>query len=879
MPTGEKLPKITANEKGVTVSGHKEGVTVNNNYKTEIHIHGSAPESHPTTTVTEPQRIVFFSTQRKRLEKIEKHRARMQEAVKALREKEGKQDNKESPNVESPKAETAGAAATQTPNAAPKTESAPEKTTEKLKPLRDKGIEEVMEKMKARNVAEASASTPKPAAEKKPDAFTPDENRLLRLALASRGPEAMRELQKQLQLDKGEKIDGKLGKRTNQERRAKAMEQAEKMLTAEGAYFVALKEFHRTKGFHSVIGDKFNPDGRMLPPNVQALKDAWIASRSSYAEFMRNSAEDSHRKRHERYTGKTAELLTDRVMERYQRRFMVKEVVLGAEKAEQRARLEGLSTRDKKGIEKFFDKYQKGISKGLRIFGTGAMITMGMAAGISGSPIVGIGALLFGGASAFSLYKAAKAKDGSEEKKKWERRAQLTSFAGIFGWVGDKLIRGGHSLNKTVDKAHQTLEKREGLGDLTSVQNMKNIAHERKRATQAEEVVEADARMGRLAGSLIGGAAVGGALHGHLGLGGGFEHHKTVSELSIGEHAGGHTIYDGERLLGHFANKLHNHHFPGGHVPKSVQAFEKLLHVKGHKGFAWSAGENRASKLLGFEGPNGSVVMQPHDSLKLLDNGDIILHRPGHPEMDTLIMDSQGNPHQIDTFVWHQAPVGHHAPGSPTHEMHEGHDMSAAASNDTSHDHDDVALNNEQHQKDLAEDAARHYTQPPTSTHIPVQSTVSQPENAASTQQAYENFKHNFAELKAEHQAERAAEHTAPPHSEVMSAVAAHQPPHAPDLGPIVQPPPHIIQGSEHAVATDNGHIEAESAATFHAEPGSVAAWNQARVAPAGTEVPYISHVDPSGPHWNSWVSDGKGQVHEILGVDSANGKHLPPAA
>lgn len=679
------------------------------------------------------------------------------------------------------------------------------------------GINPHLEKISGGSKSKRAEKAPEPEID---ESLSHKDKKILRLALSTRGPEAMKELQKQMKLDT---TPG--SKRTKDAHRTESLIHAEKMLDSESAYFAALKKFHKTKGFHSVVGDQFNPDGRKLPPEVQELKNAWIKSRADYAGFMKGSASERHIERHKKDTGKTGALRSHDVMERYQRRFITKEVVLGAEEAEYRSRMEGLSSRDKKGIEKVFAGFKK-LSPALRVFSTSAMITGGVAAMTAGSTFFGPVFLALGATSAVTTLAASMAKEGSKTKSVLSKIAGLASVGGIFGFFGDKAVRGGHGLAGTKDKAGKKLAQRGGLGDLSNPNTFKGVAGDRRKAMLAQERIDRDARLGRIAAATAAGAAIGGALHtldhgvGHGTSGVPHEQPMPHSEsLSIGEKVGNANINDADKLIGHFAEKLQKD-FPVGTVrPPAVEKF--LASLQADHGGSALAHEDRSSIFdMHFEGHNGiSTVMQPGDKISF-DHGHIILDRPGHPEMSHVLVNEQGDISPVDEKVWHQAmPHPHAAEAAKAPESTPTSVAEAVPANPISLD----SLQNEY-------------------THLAdIQKNSPESSDYLNALEVYQNHLHTYSNLNQ------------PTIPETHSAVAA-----APVEPPTVSVEPHSVEAPSDGI-----------------EQTSRDAYEAAKAAPAGTEIPYVSHG--GGSHWNEYVSLGNGKVQHYINIDEANGQPLLP--
>ncbi|MBA3789136.1 hypothetical protein H0X32_01930 [Patescibacteria group bacterium] len=163
---------------------------------------------------------------------------------------------------------------------------------------------------------------------------------------------------------------------------------------------------------------------------------------------------------------------------------------------------------------------------------------------------------------------------------------------------------------------------------------------------------------------------------------------KPVTEsLSIGEHVGTANINDGDKLLGHFAEKLHQDYLASHTTPPP--AVQKLFEMLGSKdGTGVLQGEDHSSGLLHFETDHGSTVMHPGDTIKLNDHGEIVLDRPGHPEMHHVLVSApdaktgEVSFNVADPKTWH-LPHAHEVaahPATPAHESAPTHEPVAETS-------------------------------------------------------------------------------------------------------------------------------------------------------------------------------------------------------
>jgi hypothetical protein len=407
----------------------------------------------------------------------------------------------------------------------------------------------------------AAAAPGAPPAERLPSMplQSPQERRVLALALKTRGPEEAAKLQKQFSLDRtpeklrptayGANRTRERGRRTSVEHRSNSLDQVEEMLNAEDAYFTKLTAYHKEKGLHKVVGDQLNPFGpsKKLPPEVEVAKSNWIKARADYAGFMQSNvnrrlAENNARdldgatelnangttRLKGKRKGATGELLTskgkmreDEVRLRYERRFFANEVVLGAEEAQNRARIEALKTRDKKGLEGALEWGLKNFKKAtplIRAMSASALIAGGAAAvAVGAGPLsfvlLGLGATSISAATLSGLSPA-----NSRRKSFFGNLSTITSLAGIFGLLGGKAVGGVHKGLKTQEKADAEIAKRDKFGkkgeriNLSDPNALRDLSNRREKAVVTSEVVDTHVRYGRIAGSIAGvaGVAVGG---------------------------------------------------------------------------------------------------------------------------------------------------------------------------------------------------------------------------------------------------------------------------------------------------------------------------------------------------------------------------------
>jgi hypothetical protein len=528
----------------------------------------------------------------------------------------------------------------------------------------------------------------------------------------------------------------------------KAMPHAKKMYDAERTYLTALREFHSKRGFFSVALNKFTKSQPNLPDDVKEFKKAWVASRAEYAGYLKASAAERLREK-----GKSEDYIS-KALEKYERGTVLREVVFGAEEAERRARINGLESREKGFIEQRIDWFNNKLSKPQKVLiGAALMGGLGTAA-VAGGSVVGLLGTIMAVPSALYAVRALLEKDQAKKEKYVNKAAGFAKWTigGIFGRLAETGTRKGHEVFKTKEKAEKGLTLtnkkgyREGLGDLTDASNIGSLSERRNRLLRTEENIEVDARWARGLGAFAGGAAFGagasalmhegavaaipGDIHSvetHLGIEHGPaaavpspEHINPPSQdhLSIGEHVGGVNIYDADRLLGHFAEKVHANHLSlAGHEPPAVKTLYSLLEKKGHTGF--TSNEDSAAIHLGLETRDGSAIMQPGDTMSF-HNGELVLDRGGAHPLHWVLIDTKGNPNPLTPKDWphsveHIQPP-HAAATHPTETQPQAqtveqpaavppapHEVASTNSGpaETSANHGDVLLNNQNHETDL----------------------------------------------------------------------------------------------------------------------------------------------------------------------------------
>ncbi|GEM_PF-6316781 len=498
------------------------------------------------------------------------------------------------------------------------------RTLEGGKPRADKTAAELREELKA-GVEELSAissetpektetpkeveKAPEAAAAPQPEAtkssIEDQQARIRALALGNRGPEAMDRMEKELGV----------GLRTSKEFYKHSAPLAEKMLTSEKAFLDALRAQQKSRNTLGVMGDNILGQ-RNHPPEIQALRDAWVKDRADYARYLNASAEVRH---HDRGIDnpKRKKFDRDEVLARYQRRFTAREVVLGAEEAEVRARKEGLDSREKGWLGKAFDGY-KSKAQWVRVLTSSALLT-GSIIAVAGGATIGL-PLVLGAASVLTAAAALRAKSGSKS----EAFFAGASIAGVFGLVGDKAVRGAHWLFGTQKKADAKIAQRAGLGNLGDVSNLGAVSVGRRHALNTQSRIDLQARYARLGAAIVGGMEAGHMLAEHGPQLGGHENAAVsgvaptpeVKDVTL---AVGGDINNADQLVGHFGRDLLQEYPDADTAPPAVQTLYRMLGEKdGHINLM--TGEDPATLEFGFQDPDQySTIMHNGNEIRFHD--------------------------------------------------------------------------------------------------------------------------------------------------------------------------------------------------------------------------------------------------------------------
>lgn len=311
------------------------------------------------------------------------------------------------------------------------------------------------------------------------------------------------------------------------ERMRDLKEQQELSKIAESSYFDELKKYHKNRGAAGIAAENFV--GELgTPSHIKSLRRVWVLTRAQHytAQQAALNARLATRPRSkeavleslEKYKGKGS-IDESKLRERYERVVTMRTFVDGLEEREQEKRQEGLSERDKKALDKLYDRYKE-LPPAVRIFGTSAaLLGVGATAGVLlGGSVIGLVPLGLAGTSAALRFWAEKSKN--PEAKKWMgEMSRYTSMGGAFGALVKMGIEKGHAFAGTEEKASEFLSNRKGLGDLGDVKNLRRLSQKRKEALVVKESI---ARQSRLAsaltslglGFLLGHHAPGGHAHG-----------------------------------------------------------------------------------------------------------------------------------------------------------------------------------------------------------------------------------------------------------------------------------------------------------------------------------------------------------------------------
>lgn len=314
---------------------------------------------------------------------------------------------------------------------------------------------------------------------------------------------------------------------------------------AKEAYFTALRAYQRSRSLADAGSERLGfkkANENEGPANLQALKRGWLEARMDVAKARLEAVVQAREDRGVANPNRT-KLSSDAVLARFQRRYVIRDAVMGATAEETKMRAEALSSRDRNLVEwtfKAYDALPEGVKDFVTQVGLGAGV-VGVSAGAAGLVAAGgIGAIamapILAGAAiglkwradALGLKKKADKGEAagrpSEEVQRLraaqqalQARAQFTTFSGVMGWLTGKATKGLQKETRTKAEADFTLRDAAGNVGATGVGDLRNtdadafeiLARSVDRAyastTQADALVATTTTVG----SLVGGAALG----------------------------------------------------------------------------------------------------------------------------------------------------------------------------------------------------------------------------------------------------------------------------------------------------------------------------------------------------------------------------------
>ncbi|MGE5541210.1 MAG: hypothetical protein ACM3TU_02915 [Bacillota bacterium] len=444
-------------------------------------------------------------------------------------------------------------------------------------------------------------------------------------------------------------------------------------------YFSMLRRHQHERGFWDATlmrlgARKSNRD--RLPLHLQELRQGVMKARAEEAQYLLGSIEA-------RREGRGAKRDMDKVIEqgpnkgkthgevlreRYKRMFVTKEVVFGFENAEQKARMDGLRSRDRTLVERGWKWYNNLPPKQKILMSAPFIATFGTAALMGGAvPAalvtgLGIGAARLRWVAENRREQAAVhrnlARDAREAKMHSLANGQdalaaghervAGRYSGVAKWltpagwglmIGGGLTRFMH--RDKMAKAGEGLATMEAgpnggrnyrTGDVTNPEALGSMTAERSDAAakvgKYENRTDTARALSALAGGAIGGAAIGGAFHhvgphpvpgehagtvGTGGQGGGVEGTPSAADPVAAAHHGftaeiNHRGEGADLLYKDLRGQLEQAY--AGHTPPPVVA--KLLSYKSL---------DQLSHDTGFENFPNSAVMHMHDKFVISPDG------------------------------------------------------------------------------------------------------------------------------------------------------------------------------------------------------------------------------------------------------------------
>jgi hypothetical protein len=310
------------------------------------------------------------------------------------------------------------------------------------------------------------------------------------------------------------------------------------------AYLAALTEYQKSRGFFDAMGERTGikrSNQSTEPAELKALKREWMQARLSRSRMRLSTVLERREARGASLSEEDREAKTlraDQVLERFQRRYLLREaasVAIKAAEEEAHVRAEALSNRDRNIVEKVF-KWTKDHPKTMLLFSTlatGAGVATTAASLTIASPL----AVLISAGAAVSAVNRIRAQGKAEqatalekkegvsaervakiraEQARLQKNAAKTTVAGL-----TSLLFGG-AANKLFGKDKASAERaivRAGnaeIGDLrsdTALEELERLSQDLDKAyakmRQADARIASASVVGGVVGGYGGGAAAG----------------------------------------------------------------------------------------------------------------------------------------------------------------------------------------------------------------------------------------------------------------------------------------------------------------------------------------------------------------------------------
>lgn len=404
-------------------------------------------------------------------------------------------------------------------------------------------------------------------------------------------------------------------------------------------YFAALRRSQKTRGFWDALGERSGfGKARNDDPvgQVAALRRGWVEQRAERAKYMLDSIDARRAGR-----GGAARQSRDieKVRARYQRMFVIKEAVLGAEEAEQKVRIDALRSRDKNVVEAVWKNYNKLSPRQKQLFGVATAATAGTTAAVFGGVPALLTVLAMSGAGAALNTVSLMSKEGSKTQKFASNASKFVTFGGFGGMLGRMFARGANK--QKLSAAEQKLGERK-YTDLRSAAAFGNLSNERKNAAQDKDRVgnrvTTVGAASALAASAAGGALVGGAFdkfgHGSAGS----THGEHGSEGATGG------------TSGHGAEVEHNGHEISARIDERGEGADKLyadLREKISEAYRRSGDRPPVVEKI-FEFKNMDEFSRATGFETIVKGADV---HAASSHIDSAVMHMEGDGFKADTFT------------------------------------------------------------------------------------------------------------------------------------------------------------------------------------------------------------------------------------